>query len=112
MEREYLGTDNRYSFLMVPWDLITEPKFRDLSMESRVLYSLMLDRVQLSTKNNWHDDYGRVFIYYTIAEITNTMGCCKQKAVKLLNELKEFGLIDCERIGLTKPNRIYVKTFY
>ena len=35
-----------------------------------------------------------------------------QKAVKLLKELKEIGLIECERIGLTKPNRIYVKTYY
>jgi len=112
MEREYLGAGNRYSFLMVPRDLITEPKYRDLSMESRVLYSLMLDRMQLSMKNNWHDEYDRVFIYYTIDEITNTMGCCKQKAVKFLNELKEIGLIDCEQIGLTKPNRIYVKMFY
>ena len=112
MESEYIGADNRFSFLMVPWDLITKPQYRDLSMESRVLYSLMLDRMQLSTKNNWRDDYDRVFIYYTIDEITNTMGCCKQKAVKLLNELKEIGLIDCERIVLTKPNRIYVKTFY
>ncbi|MBR3295544.1 MAG: replication initiator protein A [Clostridia bacterium] len=71
----------------------------------------MLDRMGLSTNNNWHDDLGRVFIYYTIEEIINKMGCCKQKAVKLLKELKEIGLIECERIGLTKPNRIYVKTF-
>ena len=45
-------------------------------------------------------------------EIIEKMGCCKQKALKLFNELKEFGLIECERIGLTKPNMIYVKTYY
>ena len=49
---------------------------------------------------------------YTVDEIIEKMGCCKQKAVKLLRELKEIGLIECERIGLTKPNRIYVKTYY
>ena len=52
------------------------------------------------------------FIYYTVDVVIEKMGCCKQKAVKLLKELKEIGLIECERIGLTKPNRIYVKTYY
>lgn len=66
----------------------------------------------VSKKNKWKDELGRVFIYYTVDEIIEKMGCCKQKALKLLNELKEFGLIECERIRLTKPNRIYVKTYY
>ena len=108
----YITDDKRISFLMIPWALITEPEFRDLSMESKVLYAMMLDRMGLSKKNNWLDEQNRVFIYYTVDEIIEKMGCCKQKALKLLNELKEFGLIECERIGLTKPNRIYVKTYY
>ena len=100
------------SFLMVPWLLITAPEYQKLSMESKVLYSMMFDRMSLSKKNNWKDEFGRVFIYYTVDEIIEKIGCCKQKALKLLNGLKEFGLIECERIGLTKPNRIYVKTYY
>ena len=100
------------SFLMVPWLLITAPEYQKLSMESKVLYSMMFDRMSLSKKNNWKDEFGRVFIYYTVDEIIEKMGCCKQKALKLLNELIKFGLIECERIGLTKPNRIYVKTYY
>ena len=46
---------------------------------------------------NWLDEKKRVFIYYTVDEIIEKMGCCKQKALKLLNKLKEFGLIECER---------------
>ena len=102
----YYTDDKRISFLMIPWALITEPMFHGLSMESKVLY------MGLSKKNNWLDEQKRVFIYYTVDEIIEKMGCCKQKAVKLLKELKEIGLIECERIGLTKPNRIYVKTYY
>ena len=112
MDKDGFLTDVKdISFLMVPWALITDQEYHDLSMESKVLYAMMLDRMGLSTKNNWHDDLGRVFIYYTVEEIISKMGCCKQKALKLLNELKKIGLIDCERIGLTKPNRIYVKKF-
>ena len=107
-----IQTCNINSFLMVPWLLITAPEYQKLSMESKVLYSMMFDRMSLSKKNKWQDEFGREFIYYTLEEIIEKMGCCKQKALKLLNELKEFGLIECERIGLTKPNRIYVKTYY
>lgn len=103
---------NKPMSFMIPWALITEPMFHGLSMESKVLYAMMLDRMGLSKKNNWLDEQKRVFIYYTVDEIIEKMGCCKQKTVKLLKELKEIGLIECERIGLTKPNRIYVKTYY
>ena len=54
------------SFLMVPWLLITAPEYQKLSMESKVLYSMMFDRMSLSKKNNWLDEQNRVFIYYTV----------------------------------------------
>ena len=71
---------------MVPWLLITAPEYQKLSMESKVLYSMMFDRMSISKKNNWKDEFGRVFIYYTVDEIIEKMGCCKQKAVKLLKD--------------------------
>ena len=83
----YFKDDKRISFLMIPWALITESMFHGLSMESKVLYAMMLDRMGLSKKNNWLDEQKRVFIYYTVDEIIEKMGCCKQKAVKLLKEL-------------------------
>ena len=44
----YFTDDMRISFLMIPWALITEPMFQNLSMESKVLYAMMLDRMGLS----------------------------------------------------------------
>ena len=70
MDEEGFITDvKNISFLMVPWALITDPEYHDLSMEGKVLYAMMLDRMGLSRKNNWHDDLGRVFIYYTVEDI-------------------------------------------
>lgn len=80
MDKEGFITDvKNISFLMVPWTLITDPEYRDLLMEGKVLYAMMLDRMGLSRKNNWHDDLGRVFIHYTVEEVISTMGC-KQKS--------------------------------
>ena len=66
----------------------------------------------LSIKNRWFDDDDRVYIVFTVEEIVELMGCGVQKAVKLMKELdteKGIGLIEKKRLGLGKPNVIYVK---
>ena len=42
----------QYSFYRVPKVLFTEPCFKTLSCEAKVLYGLMLDRMSLSIKNS------------------------------------------------------------
>ena len=72
----------------------------------------MLDRMNLSAKNGWVDELGRVYIIFTIEEVKGALGCAEKKAVKLLHELENrCGLIERKRIGLGKPNYIYVKNF-
>ena len=45
-------------------------------------------------------------------DILADLGCARQKASKLLDELdKSVGLIERKRQGLGKPNVIYVKNF-
>lgn len=99
------------SFIMLPKVMMSDKRFRALSVESRVLYSLALDRVRLSVKNGWLDEHRHVYIIMTIEEIMEDMDCAKQKAVKLLQELVDFGLIEKKRQGLGKPNLLYVKKF-
>ena len=47
----------QYSFYRVPKVLFTEPCFKALSCEAKVLYGLMLDRMSLSVKNRWFDGW-------------------------------------------------------
>ena len=104
----------QYSFYRIPKMLFTEEYFRSLSCEAKVLYGLMLDRMGLSIKNRWIDEEDRVYIVFTVEEIAELMNCGTQKAVKLMKELdtdKGIGLIEKKRLGLGKPNVIYVKNF-
>ena len=85
-----------------------------LSCEAKVLYGLMLDRMSLSIKNRWFDEEDRVYIIFTVEEIAELLNCGTQKAVKLMKELDDnqgIGLIEKKRLGLGKPNVIYVKNF-
>ena len=102
----------QFTFFKIPRQLITDPRFKRLSTDAKLLYSMLLDRVGLSSRNGWHDDTGRVYIYYTVKEICENIGCGRNKAIRLLAELdtaKGIGLIERVKQGRTKPDRIYVK---
>ena len=104
----------QYSFYRIPKMLFTAECFRSLSCEAKVLYGLMLDRMGLSIRNRWIDEEDRVYIVFTVEETAELMNCGTQKAVKLMKELdtdKGIGLIEKKRLGMGKPNVIYVKNF-
>lgn len=101
-----------FSFYRVPKVLFTEDCFWNVSTDAKLLYGVLLDRMNLSARNGWLDEEGRVYIIFTIEEIKSSLGCAEKKAVKLLDELeKKCGLIERKRQGLGKPNLIYVKNF-
>ena len=108
----YGAQAEQFSFYRVPKVLFTREQFRQLSAEAKILYGIMLDKLDLSVKNKWVDEKGRVYIIYTIEQIMEDMNCADQKATKLLDELeKKCGLIERKRQGLGKPNLIFVKNF-
>lgn len=105
---------DQYNFYRVPKALFTEEYFKLLSCEAKILYGLMLDRMSLSIKNQWFDSQGRAYIIFTVADVMNILGCQSQKAVRLMKELDTsdgIGLIEKKRVGLGRPNIIYVKNF-
>lgn len=111
----YGGENNQFSFFRIPRQLMTGKRFRRLSTEAKLLYGLLLDRMGLSAKNGWHDETGRIYIYYTLKEIQAVFNCGHDKATKLLVELDSgrngFGLIERVKQGLGRPAKIYVKRF-
>lgn len=108
----YGAQAEQFSFYRVPKVLFTREQFKQLSAEAKILYGIMLDKLDLSVKNKWVDEKGRVYIIYTIEQIMADMNCADQKATKLLDELeKKCGLIERKRQGLGKPNLIFVKNF-
>ena len=62
-------------------------------------------------KNRWFDSENRVYIIYQIAEIMEDFNFSKKTAVRYLNELENFGLVEKKRRGLGLPSLLYVKNF-
>ena len=108
----YGAQADQFAFIRVPAVLFTNDEFKNVTAEAKVLYGILLRRMDLSAKNGWIDDKGRVYIICTLSEIMETLNCADNKATKLMNELEEkCGLIERKRQGLGKPNLIYVKNF-
>ena len=111
----YGDESEEFVFFKIPRQLITNPKFKHVSTDAKLLYGMLLDRMSLSARNNWYDsDTWRVYIYYTVEEICEDMTCGRDKAMKLLAELdtkKGVGLIERIKQGQGKPTKIYVKRF-
>lgn len=114
MQYEYFygAQAEQFSFYRIPKALFTEPNFRELSTDAKVLYGILLDRMSLSLKNQWLDAQNKVYIIFTVEEIMDALNCANQKATRLMVELeKQAGLIERKRQGLGRPNLIYVKNF-
>lgn len=98
----YGSEAEQYSFYRIPKVLLTDRRYKGVSMEAKVLYGLMLDRMGLSVRNGWLDDEGRVYIYFTLDDALAMLGCGKDKAVRLFKELDVsggIGLIERRKQG-------------
>ena len=94
-----------------PISFLKHPHSQPLSNEAKVLYAFVLRRAELSRKNGWADEYGRIFLYYPICEVVALLHCGRQKAVNTLRELQYAGLVEIQKQGCGKPNRIYPKSY-
>ena len=100
-----------YSFYRVPKILFKAKAFDRLSTDAKLLYGILLDRMQLSIRNGWVDAEGKVYIYFRRQKVMEELDCCQKKAGQLMAELDDkngIGLITRIHQGLGKPDRIYV----
>ena len=87
---------------------MTQKEYCDISLESKLLYGLLLDRMSSSGKNKWVDEEERVYVIFPLTEIQKMMGVSKKKAMADLSELEEHGLIVRKHRGYRLPDVIYL----
>lgn len=73
----YGNEPDQYYFYKIPKILFQDPDFAGLSTDAKLLYGILLDRMELSKSNNWMDEEGRIYIYYTIENIMKELQCGK-----------------------------------
>ena len=96
-----------YNYYMMPKFLFNE-KYKKLSLEAKITYMLILDRLKVSKMNTWINKESELYLFYKRDELQEQLGLCEKTIVKIIKELKEFNLIYEKRQGLGKSNLIFV----
>ena len=107
----YKGEIGQFDYSSIPKALFEDEKFAGLTVDAKILYGLLLDKMSESSKNNWIDEDGCVYIIYPVEDMLVDLNLSKRKTIDTLSELDEIGLIDRRRQGRGNPNMIYVKNF-
>lgn len=109
MERTYRVSDVvGDQFLRVPFSLLANPKYKQMSLEAKFIYSLLLNRMTLSQRNNWINKDNEVYLIYTRQEAAEALNITYKKSIAAFKELIQNGLLHEQRQGLGAPNLLYV----
>ncbi|MDB8791711.1 replication initiator protein A [Romboutsia sp. 1001216sp1] len=95
-------------FFKMPKSLMYELKYKKLSANAKLLYSMLLDRTSLSIENNWFDEHDRAYIICEIDEIEIFLNCARATAVKSMKELEKYNLLMKLKRGQGLANLLYV----
>ena len=82
----YGHTGEQYAFFSIPKLLVTDSHFDGISSDAKLLYELLLDRMELSYRNGWIDEQNK-----------------KQTPLRQADGGAFFGIL--QQKGLTPPNR-------
>lgn len=94
--------------LQMPRWLFSHKKYRALSLESKVAYTFLLNRFQLSRLNGWVNSENEVFVIFTREELAGEMQVGYKKAIACFRELAAASLIWEKRVGRGNANQIYL----
>lgn len=106
-----VNDSEHFTFYRIPKLLFTDEIYQTVSTDAKMLYGLLLDRLSLSEKNDWKDEHGRVYQYFTIHQAQELLHFGHEKVCRLFAELDAADLIERRRQGQGKANRIYLKEF-
>ena len=110
MPIKYFKKKEQYQerFYQLPKVFFTNEIYKKLSLEAKVAYSILRDRLELSLQNDWVDNEENIYFIYTNENLMEILNLGKNKVVKIKKELESVNLLRQKRLGLNKPNMLYL----
>src|SRR4030042_3573108 len=95
-------------FYQTPKTLFKNPRYKELSLGPKLMYSILRDRLDISIKNNWKDEKGYIYLIFSVEELASLLEMDRTAVMRYKKKLVEYNLIIDKRLGQGNPNRIYV----
>src|SRR5699024_12018797 len=110
MKKRYFTDDNRDNLIhyQVPKVLAIGERYKKMNANAKWLYVLLLDRIKLSMLNEWKDEKGRYYVRMSEDKGSQLLGVSGKTFRNMKKTLQEYDLLEEERQGLTKSNKLYV----
>lgn len=109
MERFKIGDIDNEKYYQIPKSLFSSTKYKGLGLDAKVIYAFLKDRMELSRKNKWVDENGDIYLLFSQENIAALLDTSVSTVSRAYSSLKKYELIDVERQGLGKPNKIYIR---
>ena len=96
-------------FYQVPKSLFGNPRYKGLSLEAKMIYAILRDRMELSRRNGWVNERGEVYLKFKREDLMTLLECGSRTTMaKMMKQLRDFELICERRLGLGMCNEVYV----
>ena len=94
----------------IPKMLFQEKQYEKLSVDAKLLYSLLLDRKTLANMNGWIDQNGTAYVVYPKSEMKKHLNASRYRVDMALEELEKCGqMVVVTQPDPGRPCQIYVK---
>lgn len=84
----------------IPKMLFLEKQYEKLSVDAKLLYSLLLDRKTLANMNGWIDQNGTAYVVYPKSEMKKHLNASRYRVDMALEELEKCG----QMVVVTQPD--------
>lgn len=108
MELFKLNELRQNQFIQVPKELLYNPRYKELKSDAKLLYGLLLDRMELSRENNWINEKDEIYLIFTRENIEGILDISHTTCVKAFSQLTKAELLLEVRQGLGNPNLIFI----
>lgn len=108
VHRRYTKNDFGNSRFFMLYKELFKGKYLKLNNNDRVIYSVLLDRFELSIQNGWVDEEGCIYFYFTQKTLSESCAVSERTVRNSIEQLKDAELIESVRQGMNLPNRLYL----
>ena len=95
-------------YYKLPYAFFENEKYRGLTANEMLIYSVLYARYELSCRNNDFHDSDGTFVYYTVSGLMNYINLSKPTVVNGLQKLEALGLITRKKGRIGQPDKVYL----
>lgn len=116
MKFEYIygKQSQEFDYLYIPKAFMKEKPFKEMSAFAKLLYAVLLEKQQASSKLGWIDDNNHVYILVDVEKLATELNWNAEDTVAAIEELKQVGLLEMKEdqaySGMS-DRKVYLKRF-